>query len=102
MTDKPKPQRINAELIYYQLEQINKRLDGFELVFVTKHESQALKAQIEDLRKDLQESKNVLSEEMQEIKKQRSLWGWLSPTLTAVVTALFTYISIEFFKKRGL
>lgn len=101
MADKPKPQRINAELIYYQLEQINKRLDGFELVFVTKQETGALKVQIEDLRKDLQESKDVLTAEIQEIKRQRNLWGWLSPTLTAIVTALFTYITIEFFKNKG-
>lgn len=97
MEDKPK--RINAELIYFQLDAINKRLDKFEEVFVTKAESQALKHQIEELRQDFQESRETLSQEIKDMKKSKNLWNWLSPTLTAIVTAVFTYLTIEYLKR---
>lgn len=87
MDKSKKPTRINAELIYYQLDEIKNQLNDFKKDYVTKEESQALKEQIEGLR-----------EEIAEIKKNKSLWGWLSPTLTAIVTAVVTYLIIEFFK----
>ncbi len=99
MEDKKVPTRINAELIYFQLDSINKRLDKFEQVFVTKAESQALKHQIEELRQDFQDSRTELSEEIKNLKRSKNLWNWLGPTLTAVVTAVFTYLTIEYLKR---
>ena len=100
MDNKKPPQRINAELIYFQLNEITKRLDKFETVFVTKAESAALKLQIEELRQDLQESKETLSSEIADIKKSKNLWAWLSPTLTAVLTAIMTFITIEYLRRK--
>jgi len=99
MDNKKPPQRINAELIYFQLNEITKRLDKFETVFVTKAESAALKLQIEELRQDLQESKETLSSEISDIKKSKNLWAWLSPTLTAILTAIMTFITIEYLRR---
>ena len=98
--DKKTPQRINAELIYFQLNEITKRLDKFESVFVTKAESAALKFQIEELRQDMQESKESLSKEIADIKKSKNLWAWLSPTLTAILTAIMTFITIEYLRRK--
>jgi hypothetical protein len=100
MESEKKPTRINAELIYYQLAEIKSELAEMKVAYVTKAESHALKFQIEELQKDLIDSKQALSEEIAEIKKARNFWGWFSPTLTAVVTAVFTYIVIEFLRKR--
>jgi len=100
MDNKKTPQRINAELIYFQLNEITKRLDKFESIFVTKAESAALKFQIEELRQDLQDSKESLSREISEIKKSKNLWAWLSPTLTAILTAIMTFITIEYLRRR--
>lgn len=83
------PTRINAELIYYQLAEIKAQLANFEGKYVTKEESAALKYEIEELRNDIQE-----------LKRNRTLIGWLYPTATAVVTAVVTYITIEFFKSK--
>ena len=98
--DKKSPQRINAELIYFQLNEITKRLDKFESVFVTKAESAALKFQIEELRQDMQESNESLSREISDIKKSKNLWAWLSPTLTAILTAIMTFITIEYLRRK--
>lgn len=89
MKENKVPTRINAELIYYQLAEIKTQLQDFKLNYVTKEESHALKLEIEELRKDIQE-----------IKKSRGIVTWLYPTATAIFTALATYITIEYLKKR--
>ena len=94
-----KPTRINAELIYYQLAEIKSENAAFRAEFkeeltelkkryVTKEESAALKAEIKELRADIAE-----------LKRSKTLLGWVYPTATAVFTALATYITIEFFRK---
>lgn len=88
MDENKVPSRINAELIYYQLTEIKVQLQDFKANYVTKEESAALKAEINELRKDIQD-----------IKKSKTLLGWLYPTVTAVYTAIATYITIEFFRK---
>lgn len=88
MESEKKPTRINAELIYYQLAEIKTQLQSFEGKFVTKEESAALKAEIKELRADIAE-----------LKKSKTLLGWVYPTATAVFTAIATYITIEFFRK---
>lgn len=90
MDDKKVPTRINAELIYYQLAEIKTQLQDFKVNYVTKEESAALKYEIEELRNDIQE-----------LKKSRTLIGWVYPTATAILTAVMTFIIIEFFKRRG-
>lgn len=87
MSDPKVPTRINAELIYYQLSEIKTQLQDFKANYVTKEESHALKNEIEELRKDIQD-----------IKKSKTLLGWLYPTVTAVFTAIATYVVIEFFR----
>ncbi len=84
-----KPQKeVNVELIYYVLDEIRGELREIKKEYVTKTESAALKLQIEELRKDFEE-----------MKKQKNLWTWLGPTLTAILTAVMTYIVIEFLRK---
>jgi hypothetical protein len=90
MEEKKVPTRINAELIYYQLAEIKAQLANFEGKYVTKEESAALKYEIEELRNDIQE-----------LKKSRTLIGWVYPTATAILTAVLTFIIIEFFRRRG-
>jgi len=102
MDRKPeKPKTINTELIYYMFDEIKAELRDIKKEYVTKTESAALKQQIEELRNDLAEYKRNTAKEIGEIKKQRNLWGWLSPTLTAVVTAVFTYLVIAFLNRQG-
>ncbi len=90
MEDKKVPTRINAELIYYQLAEIKTQLQDFKVNYVTKEESHALKLEIEELRKDIQE-----------IKRSKTLVGWIYPTATAILTAVLTFIIVEFFRSRG-
>jgi ribosomal protein L29 len=89
MTEKKPAQRINAELIYYQLAEIKSELADFKRHYVTKDESAALKTEINELRKDIAD-----------IKKSKNLVGWLYPTVSAAFGALFTYLIIEYFKIR--
>jgi hypothetical protein len=89
MTEKKPPQRINAELIYYQLAEIKAQLEDFKAHYVTKEESAALKTEIKELRQDIAE-----------IKKSRNLINWLYPTLSAGFTAVFTYLIIEYLKDK--
>ena len=88
MEERKVPTRINAELIYYQLAEIKTQLQDFKVNYVTKAESEALKQEIAELREDISS-----------LKKSKTLLGWLYPTLTAVFTAVITYITIEFFRK---
>ena len=90
MEDKKVPTRINAELIYYQLAEIKTQLQDFKINYVTKEESAALKYEIEELRNDIKE-----------LKKSRTLIGWVYPTATAILTAVLTFIIIEFFRRKG-
>ncbi len=83
MEDKKVPTRINAELIYYQLAEIKTQLQDFKVNYVTKEESAALKYEIEEL------------------KRNRTLVGWIYPTATAILTAVLTFIIIEFFRRKG-
>lgn len=95
----PKPKTINAELIYYMFDEIKRDLKFIREEYVTKAESKALKHEIEELRLDFAEYKISNSKEIAAIKSQKNLWGWLSPTLTAVVTAVFTYLVLEYLKR---
>lgn len=94
-----KPKTINTELIYYMFDEIKAELRDIKKEYVTKTESAALKHQIEELRLDLAEYKRNTAKEISEIKSQRNLWGWLSPTLTAIVTAVFTYLVIAYINR---
>ena len=100
MTNKEsKPKTINTELIYYMFDEIKAELKEMKRDYVTKTEASALKHQIEELQKDVSEFKKASSREIEELKKSKNLWGWLSPTLTAIVTAVFTYLTIEYLKR---
>jgi hypothetical protein len=94
------PEEINAELIVYRLDEIKNELAEMKNQFVTKTESQALKHQIEELRQDLQESKKILSREIADLRKSRTIMGWIYPTATAVFTAIATYVTIEFLRRK--
>lgn len=93
-----KPKTINTELIYYMFDEIKGELKDIKKEYVTKAESTALRMQIEELRHEFIDYKKRNTEEIAEIKRQKNLWGWLSPTLTAIVTAIFTYLAIQNFK----
>lgn len=93
-----RPKTINTELIYYMFDEIKAELKDMKRDYVTKQESAALKHQIEELRIDFSEYKKVSAREMGDLKRSKNFWSWLSPTLTAVVTAVFTYLVIEYLK----
>ena len=95
----PKPKTINAELIYYMFDEIKGELKEMKKEYVTKTESQALKLQIEELQKDLKETKKSFNEQLTDLRKSRNLWAWLGPTLTAIATAVVTWLIIEEFKR---
>lgn len=40
-----------------------------------------------------------LKTEIVNIKKSSNLWKWLSPTLTAILTAIVTFLLIQFIQK---
>lgn len=98
MTPPKIPKEINIELIVYRLDEIKSELSEMKNQFVTKTESAALKHQIEELRQDLQDSKQTLSLEIADLRKNRTIMGWIYPTATAVFTAIATYITIEFLR----
>lgn len=99
MDKKEKPKIINIELIYYMFDEIKAELRDIKKEYVTKTESAALKHQIEELRQDFADFKKNTADEINDIKTQRNLWGWLSPTLTAIVTAVFTYLVIAYLNR---
>ena len=97
--EKERPKTINTELIYYMFDEIKAELRDIKKEYVTKTESAALKHQIEELRIDLAEYKANTAKEITEIKHQKNLWGWLAPTMTAVVTAVFTYLVVAYLNR---
>lgn len=76
MADKKQP---NTELILYRLDQIDEKLDSITKQYVTKEEF------------------NALLEDVQALKKSRTLIGWLYPTASAAFSAIVTYLLISFF-----
>jgi len=76
------PKKENYELLLYRLDQIDGKLDNMTKNYVTKEEF------------------NVLVDEVHAMKKRTSLIGWLYPTLSAAVSALFTYLLIEYVKRK--
>lgn len=40
-----------------------------------------------------------LKEEIKEIRKSSNLWKWLSPTLTALLTAVVTFLLIQYIQR---
>lgn len=98
MSDNPKPKTINTELIYYMFDEIKAELRDIKKEYVTKTESTALKHQIEELRADLQDTKASFNRQLNEIKKSKNLWAWLGPTMTAVITAVFTFLVLDQFR----
>ena len=70
-------------------EQINKRLDKFETTFVTKTESAALKHEIEELRKDVQELQT------KKIFRDTILWVGLSASAIINIIALYNIFTKE-------
>ncbi len=99
MDKSPKPKTINTELIYYMFDEIKAELRDIKKEYVTKTESTALKHQIEELRVDFAEFKRNTADEIAVIKNQKTLWAWLAPTLTAVVTAVFTYLVLAYLNR---
>jgi len=90
MDNRKVPTTINVELIYYQLAEIKSQLQDFKANYVTKEESHALKQEIAELRADIAE-----------LKKSRTILGWVYPTASAILTAVLTFIIIEFFIRKG-
>lgn len=90
---------INNELILYRLDEIKSELADFKKYYVTKTESEALKHEIEGLREDLNEYKVRNQEELEDIKKRGNFTNWLYPTLSAVFTAVLTYLILEYLRK---
>jgi hypothetical protein len=84
------PTRINAELIYYQLAEIKTQLQDFKANYVTKEESSALKHEIEELRKDVQELKGK--------KMFRDTILWVGLTASAIINIIVIY---NFFNREG-
>ena len=99
MSNEPKPSNINNDLIIYRLDEIKGELIDIKKRHVTKEESAALKHEIEGLREDFNEYKNHTEAELQEIKKRGNITNWLYPTLSAMFTAVMTYLIIEYLKK---
>ena len=88
MSDKePKPSNINNDLIIYRLDEIKAEIVDIKKQYVTKEESMALREEIKHLR-----------QEVHELKKNRNLIGWLYPTLSALFSAVVTYLLIEYLR----
>jgi hypothetical protein len=87
--------KINAELIYYQLTEIKSELGDIKKGYVTKTESQALKAEIAGLREELRQSNDETKDQIGALKRKSAFQSFLYPTLSAGFTAVFTYLLIE-------
>jgi hypothetical protein len=83
----PKPSNTNNDLMIYRLDEIKAEIVDIKRQYVTKEESLALKTEIQSLR-----------DEVYELKKNRSLIGWLYPTASAAFSAIVTYLLIEYFR----
>lgn len=83
----PKASDTNNALIIYRLDEIKGEIVEMKKQYVTKEESLALRLEIQGLR-----------DEIHEIKKNRNLVGWLYPTVSAMFSAIVTYLAIDFFK----
>lgn len=79
-------------------DEIKAELRDIKKEYVTRTESTALKHQIEELRADLQDTKASFNRQLNEIKKSKNLWAWLGPTMTAVITAVFTFLVLDQFR----
>lgn len=83
MAEKLKPQRINAELIYYQLAEIKTQLQDFKVNYVTKEESLALKEEISELRKDVHDIKDR--------KQVKETVLWVGLVASAIINIVVLY-----------
>lgn len=88
MTD-TKIKDVNAELIVYRLDEIKAELASFKREYVTKAESAELRHEIAGLRI-----------EVHAMKKEKGLLNWLYPTVSAALSAVVTYLLIEFLKNK--
>jgi hypothetical protein len=89
MNKEPKASNINNDLIIYRLDEIKSEIVDIKRQYVTKEESTALRIEIQGLR-----------EEIHAIKKSRNLTNWLYPTMSAVFTAVFTYLILQFLSNK--
>lgn len=78
-------QKANNELIIYRLDEIKQELASFKREYVTKAESAELRHEIQ-----------ALKHEVHEMKRRGNLTNWLYPTMSAVVTAVFTYLILRY------
>lgn len=76
---KPTP-RINAELIYYRLDEIKQSIDEIKKDYVTKQEFDDFKL---DVHSDM---------------KRKNFATWVNPIIASVSTALVTFLILEYFK----
>lgn len=82
MTEK----RENYELVLYRLDQIDKKLDAMSRNYVT---NDIFEAKIDEL-----------EVKIRQMQKAKNLSTWVHPILASVLTALFTFLLIEFLKRR--
>lgn len=85
MTKEPAASRVNTELIVYRLDEIKAELASFKREYVTKAESAELRSEIQQLK-----------HEVHEMKRRGNVTNWLYPTMSAVVTAVFTYLILRY------
>lgn len=94
----PKPSGVNTELIVYRLDEIKEELASFKREYVTKAESAELRMEIKQLRTDLGSYRDDTASELGALKKRNNFLSWAYPTGTAILTAILTYLIIEYFK----
>lgn len=97
-TKEPKASGVNTELIIYRLDEIKAELASFKREYVTKAESHELRMEIKQLQTDLSEYRDGNAKEIEALKNRNNFLSWAYPTLTAVITAVLTYLIIEYFK----
>lgn len=76
---------VNTELIVYRLDEIKRELADFKKEYVTKAESHELRSEIQQLK-----------HEVHEMKRRGNVINWVYPTLSAVFTAVFTYLILRY------
>jgi hypothetical protein len=97
-TKEPKASTVNTELIVYRLDEIKEELASFKREYVTKAESAELRMEIKQLSKDLGAYREETTDELITLKKRNNFLSWAYPTGTAILTAILTYLIIEYFK----